>query len=425
MGTYELYLLKSATALALLFLFYWFLLRNETYYSWNRLFLLCSLILSFLFPMFSFSIQHISPEIFAKVVDPVIINGYLTPGKSSGIFDSISILSVIYISGAVFFCLRLFLSLAKMHFLYWRYPKCKYHGFTTVILDNDQSPFTFFNVLFISRIDYEGGKIDEMIVHEKAHKEQYHSFDILLLEVMTIIQWFNPFIWLFGLALKSEHEFIADNKVLQEGFDKVKYQKLLFEKCLGITSLTLTNNFNYSLLKKRLKMMTISKSSSLTKVKYLLSVPVLLLIVALMAINANSYGQKDKVYKDVDVIAKYKNGSMEEFVQKNITYPKAARDHNISAKIYVQFEVDEKGKVTNIEIARSDIMDHMGKEIVVKGYTTKANPEIDSKSVANLEAEALRVIKSLSDFTPAQKDGKNVAMQFTIPIQFILGDKFK
>jgi protein TonB len=144
-----------------------------------------------------------------------------------------------------------------------------------------------------------------------------------------------------------------------------------------------------------------------------------------MAINANSYGQKDKVYKDVDVIAKYKNGSMEEFIQKNIIYPKAARDQNISAKIYVQFEVDEKGKVTNIEIARSDIMDHMGKEIVVKGYTTKANPEIDSKSVASLEAEAQRVVKSLSDFTPAQKDGKNVAMQFTIPIQFILGDKFK
>jgi hypothetical protein len=426
MGTYELYLLKSVTALSLLFLFYWFLLRNETYYSWNRLFLLCSLILSFLFPMFSFSIQHISPEIFAKVVDPVIINGYLTSGKSSGIFDSISILSVIYISGAVFFCLRLLLSLAKIHFLYWRYPKCKYHGFTTVILDNDQSPFTFFNVLFISRIDYKGGKIDEMIVHEKAHKEQYHSFDILLLEVMTIIQWFNPFIWLFGLALKSEHEFIADNKVLQEGFDKVKYQKLLFEKCLGITSLTLTNNFNYSLLKKRLKMMTISRSSSLTKVKYLLSVPVLLLTVALMAINANSYGQKDKVYKDVDVIAKYKNGSMEDvakFIQQNIIYPKDARDHNVSAKIYVQFMVNEKGKVSNIETVRSDITDAFGKEIVVKGYKSGTNSAIDPKSVASLEAEAKRVVKLLSDFTPAQKDGKNVNSLLTIPIYFLLEDK--
>ena len=80
--------------------------------------------------------------------------------------------------------------------------------------------------------------------------------------------------------LKSEHEFIADNKVLKEGFDKFKYQKLLFEKSLGITNLNLTNNFNYSLLKKRLKMMT-KKSNSIVKIKYLLSMPTVLLIMIL------------------------------------------------------------------------------------------------------------------------------------------------
>jgi hypothetical protein len=427
METFEIYLLKSMIALSLLYCFYWFVLRNETYYSWNRFFLLASLIVSFLFPMFSFTIQSISSGSFINLPDPVIISGYLTPVKPSGSIDTtLSILSIIYISGAVFFSLRFFSSLAKIHYLYFRFPKYKFNGFKAVVLDNDQTPFTFFNILFISRIDFEGGKIDEMIVHEKAHKDEYHTFDILLLEAMTIIQWFNPFIWMFRHALKSEHEFIADNKVLLEGFDKVKYQKLLFERSLGITSFSLTNNFNYSLLKKRLKMMTINKSGSLIRIKYILSMPVLLFAMLLMSTNFSSYGQASDICTNADIMAKYKGGGMDEvarFVMKNITYPASAQKNNISAKIYVQFVVDEKGNVANVAIVRSDIMDNLGKEIVVVGYKSGENPKIDPKSVADLEAEALRVIKLLDGFTPAQKDGKSVKTQYTYPISFVLGDK--
>jgi hypothetical protein len=432
MVTFQMYLLKSALALSLLYSFYWFFLRNETYYSWNRFFLLVSLIVSFLFPVFSFSIQSIPSGTYTNLLDPVVVvSGYLNTIKSSNSVETLSILSIIYISGAVFFCLRFLSSLARIHFLYTRFPKYTFNGFKAVVLDNDQSPFTFFNILFISRIDFERGKIDEMIVHEKAHKDEFHTFDILLLEAMTILQWFNPFIWLFRHALKSEHEFIADNKVMKEGFDKVKYQKLLFERSLGITSFSLTNNFNYSLLKKRLKMMTINKSSSKIKIKYLVSMPILLFAIVLMALNFNSFGQTDKVYTDVDVMAKYQNGSMEgiaKFIQQNITYPNSARENNISARVYVQFVVDENGKVANVEIVRKDILDNSGNEIVlneivVKGYESGTKPKVDPKSVTDIEAESIRVIKLLEGFTPAKKDGENVKTQFVFPINFILGEK--
>lgn len=419
MNVFELYLLKSVIGLSSLYTFYWFMMRNETYYSWNRMFLLFSLIISFVLPMFNFSVQSISSETITNLIEPVVVGKYL-PASNPLKANTLSILSIIYISGAVFFSLRLLLNFAKILYLYQRFPRCKYFGFKAVVLNGDQSPFTFFNILFISQVDYESGKIDEMIVHERAHKEEYHSIDILLLEIMTIIQWFNPFIWLFRLALKSEHEFIADSKVLNEGFDNVKYQKLLFEKSLGITSLDLTNAFNYSLLKKRLKMMTAKKSSSLVKIKYLLSMPLLLMTIMLLTTNINSYGQEDKVYTDVDVMAKYKNeDEFRNFIAKNLRYPESAAKNNIMGTIYVQFDVEKNGKVSNVQIVRSDVKKGNVDEVVVTAKSNE-NPQIDSKSISDLEAEAIRAVKLLEDFTPAQKDGKNVKSQLTIPIVFVL-----
>ncbi len=419
MDVFELYLLKSVIGLSSLYTFYWFMMRNETYYSWNRMFLLFSLIISFVLPMFNFTIQSISSETITNLIEPVVVGKYL-PASNPLKTNTLSILSIIYISGAVFFSLRLLLNFAKILFLYQRFPRCKYFGFNAVVLNGDQSPFTFFNILFISQVDYESGKIDEMIVHERAHKEEYHSIDILLLEIMTIIQWFNPFIWLFRLALKSEHEFIADSKVLNEGFDNVKYQKLLFEKSLGIASLDLTNAFNYSLLKKRLKMMTAKKSSSLVKIKYLLSMPLLLLTIMLLTTNINSYGQEDKVYTDVDVMAKYKNeDEFRNFIAKNLRYPESAAKNNIMGTIYVQFDVEKNGKVSNVQIVRTDVKKGNVDEVVVVAKSNE-NSKIDSKSISDLEAEAIRAVKLLEDFTPALKDGKNVKSQLTIPIVFVL-----
>ena len=424
MGAFSLYLLKSVTSLSMLYCFYWFVLRNETYYKWNRLFLLISLLLSFLFPMFSFSIRTLHSGPFVNILNPVIINSYITAKEPTKSFDTLSILSIIYISGAVFFCLRFLSSLVKIHFLYYRFPKYKFNGFKAVVLDNDQSPFTFFNILFISRIDFESGKVDEIIVHEKAHQEEFHSFDILLLEVMTIIQWFSPFIWLFRHALKSEHEFIADNKVLLEGFDKVKYQKLLFERSLGITSFNLTNNFNYSLLKKRLKMMTIRKSSSLIKVKYLLSIPILLCAIMIMTVNINSYGQKEKDTIAVNPITE-DSGNIEifKFIRENIKYPITAKINKISATVYIDVMGDENGKVISANIRRTDIIDNLGKAILITGYNPKTNPKIDSKSVADMEAESKRVCMLLPHFYHGEDlKGNRIKAIIKVPISFVLSN---
>jgi len=423
MEAFEIYLLKSASLLSLLYIAYWFTIRNGSYYSLNRVFLLLSLVISFLFPILNFLPQNIASNSYSFILEPLVVNPNFIPAKSISTSNALSILTIIYIGGATYFCLRFLSNIVRIYFLYFRFPKYKFNEFKAVILDNDHAPFTFFNLLFISRSDYESGNTDEIIVHEKAHRDEYHSIDVILLEIMTIIQWFNPFIWLFRLSLKSEHEFIADNKVLKEGFDKLKYQKLLFEKSVGITTLNLTNDFNYSLLKKRLKMMT-KKSNSIIKIKYLLSMPTMLLIMILFAVNLNSFGQDD-IYKEVDVMAEYKDGGIEGmriFVQQNIFYPKSAIKDNISALINVQFDIDEKGNVTNVKINRSNIRNSEIDEIVVTAITPRTSSKTTSKSLAVLEAEAIRLITSLKGFTPAQKDGKSVISQFTFPINFQIAE---
>lgn len=436
MGTFEIYLLKSVTALSLLYTFYWLVLRNETYYSWNRLFLFFTMVVSVLAPIFSFSVASLPPTIFARVLNTVVISGNTASAESVKSLDLWNILSIVYISGAVFFCLRFLSSLAQIHFLYQRYPKYNYHGFRAVVLNNDQSPFTFFNILFISKIDFESGKIDETIVHEKAHKEEFHTLDILLMEIVTIIQWFNPFVWLLRHSLRSEHEFLADNRVLLEGFDKVRYQEMLFKKSLGITSFSLTNNFNYSLLKKRLKMMTTRKSSTLNKIKYFVSLPLLLFVVTLMVINLGSCTNSElqgvpppppppsilppppppptsdvvtDVFDMVEVMPVYKSGNMDDiaiFFKQNIVYPKTALDAKIEAKVYVHFIVDEQGKVYDVKVLNTKIL-------------VEPEPKVDDQIISDLNSESMRVV-NLLEFTPGKQDGKNVKVQFVIPVAYKL-----
>ena len=423
MNLFELYIIKSASLLSMLYLAYWFTIRNGSKYSLNRIFLLISLILSVIVPILSFIPKDIVSGNSNNILEPLVINADLVPISSVHASNKLSVLAIIYIGGTTYFGLRFFSSISRIFYLYYRFPKCKFNGFKAVILDTDQAAFTFFNLLFISRSDYESGDSKEVIVHEKAHRDEYHSVDIVLLEIMTIIQWFNPFLWAFRLSLKSEHEFIADNKVLKNGFDKIQYQKLLFEKASGITSLNLTNHFNHSLLKKRLKIMSTPKSKSKMNMRYLLSIPFIILVFSLFAANHNSHARTDSKNSEVDVMAEYKDGGidgMRTFIARKIKYPKSAYEKGVSAKIFVQFIVDEKGNVTNIEINREEIRDNVVDEVVVFTQKSNKSSEINSESLKDLEAEAIRLIKLLKGFTPAQKEGKNVKSQIILPIHFML-----
>jgi hypothetical protein len=311
----------------------------------------------------------------------------------------------------------------------------QYKGFLVVLVDGELSPFTFFSILFLSRSDFEKGNIDEMVVHERAHKEQRHSLDVILLELTTIIQWFNPFVWLIRMAIRAEHEFFADERVLKEGFDMVTYQRLLFEKSLGVTELGVTSNFNYSLLKNRLKMMTIKKSSSTAIVKYFFALPLLLSMCLILSTNMKVLGQ-EKIYDVVEKMPQYGSGDndLRMFVARNMKYPESAAELGVQGRIYLQFIVSDMGKVKDIRVIKVavPVKEINDKEIVVtalkkdkdgkvefKDYKSSGNAKID-QAYKDLENEAIRVMKLIGDFTPGEEKGKKVNVSLTFPITFIL-----
>lgn len=427
----ETYLIKSAVAIAILYSSYWLLLRNETYFKLNRVYLMLSIAISMLAPLLKFNIFESSSSTLSNIIQPITITA---KGMIASNNNSLSILSIIYISGSVFFTLHLFTKLSRVYYLYIRFPKVQYNGLRTVLVDSNISPFTFFSILFLSRSDFENGNITEIVIHEKAHKEQLHSLDVMLLEVVTIIQWFNPFIWLIRMAVKSEHEFLADSKVIENGYDKVAYQTLLFEKSLGVIGLGVTNNFNYSLLKTRLKMMTIKKSGSKAIAKYLLSLPLILSMCLVLTTNINALAQNE-VFTVVEKMPQYGNGhdDLRMFVAKNMKYPESAAELGVQGRIYLQFIVTDKGKVKDIKVIRvASPGKEMFEELVVtalkmnkdgklesKEYKFGENPKID-QAYKDLENEAIRVMKLVGDFTPGEQKGKKVNVQYTFPITFVL-----
>ncbi|HCT30849.1 MAG TPA: hypothetical protein DIW31_08965 [Bacteroidales bacterium] len=425
----EAYLLKSAAAISVFYSLYWLLLRNETYFKLNRAYLILSIAISMLAPLLKFNIFERTSNSIGNIIQPIVIT---TKGVIASNNNSLSILSIIYISGVVFFTLHLLTKLSRVYYLYARFPKVQYNGFRTVLVDNNISPFTFFSILFLSRSDFENGNITEMVIHEKAHKEQLHSLDVILLELVTIVQWFNPFIWLIRMAIKSEHEFLADSKVIEKGYDKVAYQTLLFEKSLGVIGLGVTNNFNYSLLKTRLKMMTIKKSGSKAIVKYLLSLPLILSMCFVLTTNFNALAQEE-VFTVVEKMPVYRNGEVDIRVDvaKNMKYPESAAELGVQGQIFLQFTVTDKGKINDIKVVSPSgkgttdelVVTALAKNKDGKFEKKKYKPGEDAKidkAYKDLENEAIRVMKLLGDFTPGEQKGKKVNVQYTFPITFVL-----
>jgi hypothetical protein len=148
-----------------------------------------------------------------------------------------------------------------------------------VLIDKKTLPYSFFKYIFINSSDYKNGKIEkELIIHEQAHCLQYHSIDILIIELIKIILWFNPLLWLFRKAIQLNHEFIADNEVLSNhGLND--YQNTLLNLVFRNNSTYLASSFNYSLTKKRLIMM--KKNNSLRKAIYrkIAAIPLILILV--------------------------------------------------------------------------------------------------------------------------------------------------
>jgi len=283
-----LYLFEVSISLALFYSLYWIFLKKETFFAINRFFLISSVLFSFIVPFINASFLNISsPIVSRQFIEKAYISSQ-TASTQSHTLGIAGILWLIYFFGAGLFFLLFMYKLLKLFALIKKTGIQRFNGVKVVFMKKDLAPFSFFNIIFVNKSNTSDDDFQSIISHEMIHIRQYHSIDLIIMELLSIFQWFNPFVWPYKKSLKETHEYLADNAVIAQGCNAAKYQLLIFEQHVGVKLFEFANNFNHSQIKRRITMITKRKSKRWAKFKVLLILPVFsLLVLAFADSNTN------------------------------------------------------------------------------------------------------------------------------------------
>ncbi|OFY22819.1 MAG: hypothetical protein A2W98_09570 [Bacteroidetes bacterium GWF2_33_38] len=381
-------------------------MKTETFFVLNRFYLLFALLFTSIVPTFDLSILKENFTEFSGFMEPIIISVNSNINTNSTGFNFINTLIYIYLAGVALFFIRFIFQFIQLYFVAKKTKKTSYKNIQYQIIENETNSFSFFKLIFINKKITSPNDIENIIAHEHVHVQQFHSIDLIILEIITIIQWFNPVVWLFRKSIKEIHEYLADDGILSRGVDKVYYQQLLLNQTFGTQLNELTNNFNKTLIKRRFIMMTKSKTAKSNKLKLLISLPILAFLFVFATISKadavisvptenTNVGNQDPMTQ-VEKMPEFVGGmeALIQYISKNIKYPKSAAKAGVEGKVFVSFFVNEDGAISGV--------------VVEKGVS----PELDK--------EALRVISKMPKWTPGENQGKPVKVALTLPIQFKL-----
>jgi len=432
-------IIESVVTLALFYFFYQRFLQKETFHQLNRIYLLTTILFAVLVPFLQLNIDvgNISFLSVAKSSDVAntiasLKNGYNELG-SVIIYGSASkfswsfireILVLIYYFGVLLSALFFMTGLIRIILLLSFGKKVRYGRYSIIETNNSMVPFSLFKWIMINPDKYSSHEIKQVIAHEKIHAFQLHSLDLIIIEVLVILFWFNPFIYWYRKSIREVHEYLADEAVLRNGFDKMSYQQLLLKQASGSRLIGLTSTFCYSLSKNRLKMLTMMKSKNSSKFKLALAIPLAISFMVFFTSSvdfvdaSNNTGlvpieQKDTVktineqkkvnediYYKVDKMPTFqgkKSAHFRNFVMENLKYPEEAVKNKLSGEVYVSFTIDKKGNLVDAEVI------------------TRAHQVLDT--------EALRVTNLSPKWKPGENQGEKVNVRFTFPVVFALQNK--
>jgi hypothetical protein len=279
------FILQSNLFLGLFFGFYWLLLRRETFFQWNRLYLLASLLISLSIPWMPTPEFVQQTEIVQNVreLNPLPINPIITPAPTVALaryeYTWQDYLWLVYGLGVIALLSRFLLSLILLVRLAIRQGIRRRERVFWVNLPSNNPTFSFLNILFWGNPSGLSTEEQSQILrHELVHIRQWHSLDILFLEVVRAFYWYNPIIWLYQSSLRQVHEYLADQATIQAGADKTDYAHLLVNQTLSKESLHLSNSFYHSkLLKSRIMMLNQVPSANLKRLKFAMILPTLLI----------------------------------------------------------------------------------------------------------------------------------------------------
>lgn len=428
--------------LLLFYSFYTLLLRRETFFQLNRVYLVSAALLSFFIPLMQldwvknlFITQQVKYTIYSS---PVMLLQFKPVNDNSITIGQIWL--IIYLAGISFLIGRFIWQLISLN----------------KVMNSPESsaPYSFFKKVKLGNDHADHGII---AAHEDVHAQQWHSADVLLAEAVMIINWFNPVVYLYRVSIKHIHEFIADRQALEAGTNKADYAMLLLSQTFNTPSHQLVNPFfNHSLLKQRIQMLQKDKSNRVALIKYGMSAPLFALMLILSSATVNNSktvrffnkkaeqillttasdnaihykqpptlsspavsdkltegsleksfvlpigdtvpGKSNKVFTSVEQVPEFPGGlpAFYEFLGKNIKYPAESRQKGIQGKVIISFIVEMDGELTNFEV---------------------------KKSVANdIDQEALRVLKMSPKWKPGIQNGLTVRVAYAVPISFTMED---
>ena len=513
------HLLPIAATIAVLWLVYRLLFRNSNRLYFNRFFLITSMLLALAMPMLGllsgmevpqmailkqnmFNGMMLSEVIVTHDGQPMLPEVIVTTNTTPSRFSVWQVMGGIYLIGVGVMTLLFLIKLGRLVVLIIRSPKRKMSSCTAVFTGREQGSFSFFCYAFFPNENVD----PDIMRHEMSHIAHHHSWDILFAEVMMILQWFNPFIYLYKKELQSLHEYQADRDVVATGVDKKNYMMLILQQCTAVDFSGMSNNFSLILTKKRIKMITRNEKAKGLWWRLLATLPVLaILMIANTKVTAqekkavdkpitvetgrfeifdddgapmqlkdtvfyavdgsyvkfetsdsfqpesgepckkltvtsydadgnqrnnffiteterrgdtstytiepftlsgNLFEQlfdlatsyEDTVYQIVEQMPQYTGGeeAMMKYVAENIKYSQAAKDKNISGRVFVSFVIEKDGSVSNVKVVRG-----------IGG---------------GCDEEAARVIKEMPKWKPGMQKGKPVRVNYMMPIFFKLDD---
>lgn len=369
--------------LAVSYISYYFLLRNQKAPLVNRFVLLGGILLSIITPFIDFSFFSVASDEVAQVLPRVLLDQNVVlvqVDKTINYWKWIELIALV-VSGIVF--IRLLLGYLKIYFLI---KKSTFEWLDGIYLSIQEKlpTFSFFNYIFLNSNHRTN---HDVINHELIHAKQKHSIDVLIVECCKVLFWYNPFIHLYKRSIIENHEFIADEVVTNET-DKKEYMELIVHQAFQ-ASPTLAHPFiNPKLLKRRIMM--INKTKNKRKIAINLSIA---LVVALSVATVVSCNKKEEVTIPYSLYEEAGQKAFYEYIAENTNYPPSEKKKGVEGKVFVQFVINEIGKIENPTVAKG------------------VSPLLDQ--------EALRVVTSFKGtFKPTEKEGKAVREQFTLPIAF-------
>ncbi len=430
MTDFLIYDLKVALLIAVFYMFYRLMLARETFHRVNRIVLLLTAVASYVLPFCVITyhktvVMHQTPLVTIDGLQATVYEPSSTPLWQT-------VLPILFIIGVALALGHTLCSLVRIVRLINHSEQHPQDDGTTLCVTGnaDLSPFSWMHYIVMNRSDYETNDAS-ILAHERGHIRLYHSWDILLVDLLTALQWFNPAMWMLRSDLRAIHEYEADAAVLSQGINARQYQYLLITKAAGIGGYSLANGISHSTLKNRINMMLHTKSDRSRLLKLLALLPI---VGIALAVNAEKVvdvrydePQKQNTKKKVKGVAEKKADTSEtntavgtfepvqgdvfdvveempqypggpqalfKFLGENVQYPAEAEKAGIQGRVIATFVVEKDGSISQPTVVKS------------------VDPLLD--------AEAIRVISAMPNWIPGKQNGKVVRVKYTVPLSFNL-----